>query len=187
MTYPSFTTGEVLTAADMNAVGLWKVATATATSGSTLDLTGVFSSDYDAYKIVLSDIRLSGVGGINAQFTTGTSPVVPNASNWTFVSNRVDYAASAVNIDKATANASFRFCIADTNATGAYLEIINPFLSQNSSVMAQGTDARNATGYLPYTTGANLANNTSYTGIRFNAEGGRTFSNMKAVVYGYRN
>jgi hypothetical protein len=187
MTFPSFSAGEVLTAADMNAVGLWKVATATATSGSTLDLTGVFSSDYDAYKIVLTDIRLSGIGSITAQLTTGTSPVVVNASNWTWLSARVDYAANAYNFNKATNDSFFRFCIAGTNAIGAYMDIMNPNLAQNTSVVAQGTDARGTPGYLPYTTSANLANNTQYTGLRFNAESGFTFSNMKAVVYGYRN
>jgi hypothetical protein len=187
MSFPSFATGEVLTAADMNAVGLWKITTATTTSGSAFDITGIFSSNYDAYKIVISDIRLNTVGGLNAQFTTGTSPVVVNASNWTFLTNRIDYALNALSVDKATANASFRFSIAGTNATGAFMDIMNPNLAQNSSVVAQGSDSRNTTGYLPYTTGANLANNTQYTGIRFNCEGGTTFTNMKVVVYGYRN
>jgi hypothetical protein len=187
MPVPDFSPGEVLTAAAMDSIGLWKITSATATTGNAFDLTGIFSSTYDAYKIVLSNIRLSGVAGINAQFTTGTSPVVVNASNWTFLSNRIDYTVNAIAIDKATNNASFRFAIAGTNAIGAYMDIMNPNLAQNSSVVAQGTDARNTTGYLPYTTGANLANNTQYTGIRFNSEGGTSFANMKVVVYGYRN
>ena len=187
MPVPDFSPGEVLTASAMDSIGLWKLATVTATSGSTLDLTGVFSSDYDAYKIVLTNIRLSGIGSITAQLTTGTSPVVVNASNWTWLSARVDYNANAYNFNKATNDAFFRFCIAGTNAIGAYMDIMNPNLAQNTSVVAQGTDARGTTGYLPYTTAANLANNTQYTGLRFNAEAGFTFSNMKAVVYGYRN
>jgi hypothetical protein len=186
-TPPDFTAGAILTAAQMNQVGLWKITTATATTGSVLDVTGIFSSDFDAYKIVLSDIRLSGVAGINAQLTTGTSPVVVNASNWTYVSSRVDYAASALSVDKATANASFVFCVAGTNATGASMEIFNPNLAQNTSVLSLGTDARNATGLLPNTTSGNLANTTQFTGIRFNAQSATTFTNLKVVVYGYRN
>jgi hypothetical protein len=187
MPVPDFSPGEVLTAAAMDSIGLWKITTATVTTGSVFDVTGIFSSDFDAYKIVLSNIRLSGVAGINAQLTTGTSPVVVNASNWTYLSSRVDYATSALSVDKATTNASFVFCIAGTNATGASMEIFNPNLAQNTSVLSLGTDARNTTGVLPNTTSANLANTTQFTGIRFNAQSATTFTNMKVVVYGYRN
>jgi len=48
MTYPSFTSGDILTAADMNAVGLWLVKTQTVgTAVSSVQVTGAFSSTYD--------------------------------------------------------------------------------------------------------------------------------------------
>jgi hypothetical protein len=52
MSFPSFASGEVLTAADMNAVGMWKVAGASfsgITTGAPLDVNSVFSSDYTNY------------------------------------------------------------------------------------------------------------------------------------------
>lgn len=54
MGYPVFASGDVLTATDMNAVGLWKVATVSFTSQTTGILDNVFSSNYDHYKIVIS-------------------------------------------------------------------------------------------------------------------------------------
>jgi len=55
MTFPTFSAGEVLTAADMNAVGLWLVKTQTVGTGvSSVTVTGAFSSDYQNYRISYS-------------------------------------------------------------------------------------------------------------------------------------
>jgi hypothetical protein len=55
MTYPSFSAGEVLRAADMNAVGLWLVKSQTVGTGvSSVTVTGAFSADYENYKIIYS-------------------------------------------------------------------------------------------------------------------------------------
>jgi len=73
MSYPSFSVGEVLTASDMNAVGLWLVKTQTVGTGvTTVTVTDAFSANYDNYKIIysngtgstLADLRvtLGGVG-----------------------------------------------------------------------------------------------------------------------------
>jgi hypothetical protein len=52
MPVPNFDPGEVLTAAAMDAVGLWKIASASfsgITTGAPLDVNNVFSSDYPSY------------------------------------------------------------------------------------------------------------------------------------------
>jgi hypothetical protein len=52
MTFPSFVSGEVLRAEDMNAVGLWLVKSQAVGSGvSTVTVTGAFSADFDTYLI----------------------------------------------------------------------------------------------------------------------------------------
>jgi len=51
MGYPTFATGEVLTAADMNAVGLWKIASTTGTNQTTLFIDGCFTSNFSHYLI----------------------------------------------------------------------------------------------------------------------------------------
>ena len=52
-TPPDFSSGAVLTAAQMNAVGLWLVKTQTVGSGvSSVTVTGAFSADYDNYKLM---------------------------------------------------------------------------------------------------------------------------------------
>jgi len=62
-TPPDFTTGAVLTASQMNAVGLWKVAEFSTTSGTAVTSPTVFSSDYDNYRIVITGMQSASPGG----------------------------------------------------------------------------------------------------------------------------
>lgn len=94
-TPPTFTVGQVLTAAQMNAVGLWRITTctvssaggtaATASNGvitvgtgnTSVTISNAFSADYDSYKIVFQNgsssaganlsFQLSGITGANYQ------------------------------------------------------------------------------------------------------------------------
>lgn len=55
MTFPVFASGDILRAADMNAVGLWLVKTQTIGNAvSSVTVTNAFSSAYDNYQIVIS-------------------------------------------------------------------------------------------------------------------------------------
>ena len=59
-TPPVFSAGAVLTAAQMNAVGLWEIKTQTIGTGvASFEVTGAFSSDYDNYKIVINSMDAS--------------------------------------------------------------------------------------------------------------------------------
>lgn len=59
-TPPDFTTGQVLTAAQMNAVGLWKITTQ-AIGSSGLDVNGCFTSDFYSYRIIINVTSASAV------------------------------------------------------------------------------------------------------------------------------
>ena len=53
MTFPTFASGDVLNATDMNAVGMWLVKSQTVGSAvSSVTVTGAFSSAYDNYRII---------------------------------------------------------------------------------------------------------------------------------------
>jgi hypothetical protein len=68
---PDFTTGQVLTASQMNAVGLWLTSTHTLTSASnTLD--NIFSDDFDNY-------RITGFVRAAAQTNMGFFQLITNA------------------------------------------------------------------------------------------------------------
>jgi hypothetical protein len=62
MTFPSFSSGEVLRAADMNAVGLWLVKSQTVGSGvGSVAITNCFNSDYRNYRVTFE----GGVQSVN--------------------------------------------------------------------------------------------------------------------------
>jgi hypothetical protein len=71
-TPPVFTTGAVLTAAQMNAVGMWEISTTTPSSNQgAFTITNAFSADYDAYRLIWSGGV--GVGSGSLTVTLGAS------------------------------------------------------------------------------------------------------------------
>ena len=94
-TPPVFSSGQVLTATQMNSVGIWKVGSQTVGNAVTyVTVSSVFTSDYDNYKIVylggtssasavLFRMQLEGITGANyyssgMQQTAISSTVVTN-------------------------------------------------------------------------------------------------------------
>jgi hypothetical protein len=64
-TPPTFSSGAVLTAAQMNSVGLWLVKTQVVGSGvSSVSVTSAFSGDYNNYKIIYEGGTSSASGGV---------------------------------------------------------------------------------------------------------------------------
>lgn len=113
MTYPVFSTGDVLNASDMNAVGLWLVKTQTVgTAVSSVTVTGAFSSDYDNYLLTYTGGSMSVDTAIGMQvgtaitgyygvfnYTTwgsGTAQAVTdnNNSKWTYAGGRGQFAVT---------------------------------------------------------------------------------------------
>ena len=176
-TPPDFSSGAVLTAAQMNAVGLWLVKTQTiGTAVSSVTVTGAFSTDYENYLITVS----GGANSINGSAfnlklgstTTGyyyslsysaynTTPAATggaNVGNW-------DYVGSG-----------------QTTGLNAVIELNSPFLSKGTSIRAS---IANSTFYAGNQAGY-LNNSTSYTSfILATAVGTMTGGTIR--VYGMRN
>jgi hypothetical protein len=71
-TPPTFTTGAVLTSAQMNAVGMWEITSYTATSNQgAFTINSAFSGDYDSYRLIWSGGVGVGAGSISV--TLGAS------------------------------------------------------------------------------------------------------------------
>ena len=76
-TPPDFTTGQVLTAAQMDAVGLWLVKTQTIGSAvSSVTITNAFTGDYDDYKIIISNTNASNTTDLYFQFVNSGNTVI---------------------------------------------------------------------------------------------------------------
>ena len=79
-TPPDFSSGAVLTAAQMNSVGLWKVASG-ALATATTNFQSCFTSDYRDYRIVIDSMGASGVGDFYIRLLQGASEVTGATAN----------------------------------------------------------------------------------------------------------
>jgi hypothetical protein len=176
-TPPDFSSGAVLTAAQMNAVGLWLVKTQTIGNAvSSVTVTGAFSTDYENYLITVSGGANSINGSaLNLKLGSTTTGYYYSLSYSTY--NTTPAATGGLNVgnwDYVGAG--------QTNGLNAVIELNSPFLSKGTSVRASISNgtfyAGNQAGY--------LNNSTSYTSfILATAVGTMTGGTIR--VYGMRN
>lgn len=189
MAVKTFASGEVLTASDTNTYlnngGLVYINEFSATSGTTIDLTNVFSATYDAYRVVISDFRTAAGASIIAQFLASGSVVNTNYA-WSFM--RADMAGTYLGAGSGTGATTSSWATqitTSTNAVGAMFDVFNPYLAQYSYYVMYATDNRGITGYgAQYGTGVHQSA-TSYASMRLTLSAS-SFTNIKVRVYGYR-
>jgi hypothetical protein len=185
MPVPDFSPGEVLTAAAMDSIGMWKTASVSATSGSLVDVANCFSSDYDSYKIVISDFRANTVVGADVQLLLNGVPVT-TGYYWMYVNGT--YSTTSTYNQQGAANSNIFSSVAicaGASAGGGSFELYNPNLPTFTTMNMTRIDPRVA----PTGSGGSgmgyLANSTQYNGVRILATGA-TITSLKVVVYGYR-
>jgi hypothetical protein len=180
MGFPSFSAGEVLTAADMNAVGLWLVKTQTiGTAVSSVTVSNAFSASYDNYLIKIS----GGVGstGFNMQFRLG-------ASTTAYYSAGVVYAFAGLAAVAAGDNNAAQYTRAGTggvNGLSMTFYVNNPFLAARTILVNPAyspTDTASSAGF--FNGFHNVA--TSYSDFTLIPSAG-TMTGGTIRVYGYRN
>jgi hypothetical protein len=125
MTYPVFASGDVLNASDMNAVGLWKVATATFTgTSSTIAIDNCFTTNYTNYRIMVDNMTATAAV-INLKLrSSGT----PNSANYYQGGWLVSYAGSTsvVNRNNSTDGIYVIYPNGTSYPTGLQLDIKSP-------------------------------------------------------------
>jgi hypothetical protein len=186
MAIKTFTTAEVLTAADTNTYlansGLVYI---TEVALSTTALDGIFTSTYDNYRIVVNQIKTAGAGALVRYNFRDTSNATVNASNYYTAGNRFDSAGT--NYDFGTQAVAY----ADTgiNATTGgdwasfAMDIYGPRLSTNTSTSLCGVGAINGPSIVTTANGYNAVQ--AHAGIIFSLSAG-AISTGRVFVYGYR-
>jgi len=173
MTYPTFNTGDALTAAEMNAVGLWLVKSQTVGTGvSSVTVTGAFSADYDNYLIVDS----GGTSSVDGPYRL-TLGATATGYYWAFI--YASFLGGAVNLDAGNNGTSFGFAGGSATRNGL-LEVNAPFLTVPTEMR---TRVRYSTVY-----GSNVGQvigSTSYTSFTITPASG-TMTGGTIRVYGYR-
>lgn len=177
MTFPVFSAGEVLRAQDMNAVGLWKVATANVSSDSSFTFSNCFTSDYTNYRIVVSNLKTTGSVGLYFRLRSGGTD---SNSGYQYGHAYILFSNSAWNNIAAT-NANAWVAPGNTSTSppaNGVIDIFQPAVATQTGMTAlyQSFDAA------IFTTGSHTAA-TSYDGFSMVSNG--TFTSGTITVYGY--
>lgn len=197
MGFPSFNSGEVLTAADMNAVGLWRVTSCTVTSvggtaatasngvitvgngNTSVTVNNAFSSNYANYKIIL---RVTGSQTGDISMTLG------NAN--TGYAYGLIYATTGAGDPPALINANFTsfYYIGghSTTESATAIEVFSPNLARPTQVESKYNRLEPGPGYITGTYTGLLNNSNAYTSFTIVPNGG-TFTAGLIRVYGYRD
>jgi hypothetical protein len=193
MSYPVFAAGDVLGAADMNAVGLWRVTGCTVTSAggtaatasngvitigtnnTSVTVNNAFSADYQNYRIVIENTTTNGTASHQMQLN-GQTTLYYNAGNyfaWAGAFTNFNPAAAAV--WTLSANVATNFY------THAVIELMNPQKATVTSgyVVSQSGNG----GYNAQLLNSNTISSTGFTISKV----GDTMTGGTIRVYGYRD
>lgn len=175
-TPPTFSAGAVLTAAQMNAVGLWEIKSQTIGTGVTsVEVTGAFSGDFDSYLITISGGSSSSEGDGRLQIGNAATGYY---GSWPFVT----YATGAQTIVTDNNQTLFRYAWRPpTTSLQAAIWVYAPYLAELTwfhSFVVGTTVSGPASGY--------LNNTTSYTSFTISPSVG-TLTGGTIRVYGLRN
>lgn len=174
---PDFVAGQVLTAAQMNAIGLWEVKSQTiGTAVSSVTVTGAFTADYENYKIIVA----GGVGSadLNLVLTLGAS-----TTTYYWAQTGTLYATGAI-ASVGNNTTSWRAGFGTTNTLGMNVELLAPNLAKHTIFM--GTHSSQTTTGGAAIIGGYHATATAYTDFTITTSAG-TMTGGTIRVYGYRN
>lgn len=183
-TPPTFTAGSVLTAAQMNFVGLWEI-TSVSLSGVTNNVTSCFSSDFTNYLVKISAINNSTTTtrSVTVKLLSGTTPTTDS----TYTSNSLYQYGVTTSGSSVVASTSYDLTSLSSNTGGSgfvEIEFFNPNLASPTSMSYRShTYQSNITAWI-YRTGSGIHNtSTSYTGFQING----TTDNLSGTVtvYGF--
>ena len=187
MAVKTFTT-EVLTSADTNTYlansGLVYVTSQTATSGTSINLTNVFSSTYDNYRVLVASYRAGSGAGLTMQLGTGSATATGYYWGGIYLSAYTAVPTVAAHGGSNVSNFETAIIADASNDGGGNIDIYSPNLARNTMIVAQPVDGRVSSGTprLPYS-GFQSAT-TQFTSLHLNCGAG--FSNVVVTVYGYR-
>jgi hypothetical protein len=185
MPVPDFSPGEVLTAAAMDSIGLWKVASG-ALSGVSTNFVGCFTSDYNNYRIVVDRLSFNATGDIYIRMLSGTTPA-SGATEYQYAFTGLTSAGGAANITNAGTNAGFIGASNNLFNNGAVssvsADIYSPAVTQRTIFTISSISHPSA---VAHRTGALYHNpTTAYDGIQFLTLTATTFTG-NVTIYGYR-
>jgi hypothetical protein len=179
-TPPTFVTGTVLTAAQMNTIGMHLVKTVTIGNNvANVPVTDCFSADYENYKVVISMNNNTAGGGSSMlmQFTG-----ITNNAYYTIGT----YAAWASSIFQLIGSVTSSWVIGFPFGTLHNLCVVDVYAPFRNDARTTGKSQMAAPAYAS-TYQHQVAQNTSTTGFTVIMPSGDNMTGGTIRVYGYRN
>jgi hypothetical protein len=186
MAVKTFTTGEVLTAADTNTYlnngGLVYITQASWASGGTVSVNNCFTSTYSAYRLVVRNVK-HATTDVNLLFRLRASGTdAQTAYYWGL--NAVTFGGTG-NASGLSNDTSIRTGTANASIAGSVvMDVVDPQKTSQTSVTFQSLYASTSVGETRNGSGF-LNNTTAYDGFSFIANTGN-LSALTVFVYGYR-
>jgi hypothetical protein len=183
MPVPDFSPGEVLTAAAMDSIGLWRVGGG-ALSTATTNFEGVFTSDYTDYRIVIDSLVFSSSADLYWRVLTGSTAASSADYGWsvtglTDASGGTSSAAAAQTIGYTGSSSN----LASVVISSCSLDFYGPQLAQRTFVTSSAVGYASA---FYHRTGMSYYNLTNaYDGIQFTTLSANTVTG-NVSIYGYR-
>lgn len=174
MGFPAFNSGDIFYASDANAIGLWLIKTQTVGSAvSSVEVTGAFSANYEAYKIIWTGG--TGSGNLDLRLTLGAT-----ATGYYYSAVYSPWNNTPTAVGTSTGTFFLYAGAAGTTYGQANFELRNPFETTRTGFNSQVHNFAagiNCVGYLD--------NATSYTAFTLTCSAG-TISGGTIRVYGYK-
>lgn len=180
-TPPVFSAGSVLTAGQMNKVGLWLLNTTTFTTQNSVNVDSVFSSDFDHYRVLISAYGSNAGVTMDMNFRTTSTDLgnVYYRRGFYWINSATDLSGGPntyLFLNNQTSSTNSRNLIS--------LDIFNPNVATNTTMINHAVELQTVfsmhLGYFVNTT-------TQYTGFNLNCSrnAGQTLTGTVST-YGYR-
>ena len=190
MPVPDFSPGEVLTAAAMDSIGLWRVAETTFTASNSITVDNCFSSSYNNYKIMIQWLQNTSSGGVFLKFKDSVGIVSTASYGYraagNFRSGASNLFAGFSNIDNLTSTGGI-FIGSTGAATRGFTsaDIFSPNLAQLKNLQGQYMGTSDGTNtFINLQIGGWQDSNTQMVGLNIAPTAG-TMTGV-VTIYGYR-
>lgn len=195
-TPPDFTAGAILTAAQMNSIGLWRVTTCTATSAggavaatasngvvtigtgnTSVTVSNAFSSDFQSYRIFIENLDTSGTASHLFQFSgiTGSNYLSGGSYGSWGGATQTGFGNAFTTTWTLSAN------VLNGTATVMTIEVTNPNVARRKFAFST---AQAGNGHLTFN---HVCTSTSTATGFVISKAGETMTGGTIRVYGYRN
>ena len=187
-TPPTFVSGAILTAAQMNSIGMWQVSSTTiAALSTTTSVSNCFSTDYLNYRVLFTATAATANIRFRLNYRDSGGDVI--AANYQFGAGGL-IGSSSFGVDYSGTSGQTKTLIGESGVAGSRfsltMDVFNPFATEQTTALWQSGGTLQPATTPTITMGvANYLATTSMTGFTIQRDSGTgTFSGV-IKVYGY--